>query len=117
MKQLYPIGRDIYSKKGEEQEVAKKEFINTLKLLEQQLGEKSYFGGDKIGLVDISLIPFYSRFKAYETFGNFNTENECPKFIAWAKRCMKIESVSKSLPDQDKIYDFIVDYRKIYGIE
>ncbi|KAI5440523.1 probable glutathione S-transferase [Lathyrus oleraceus] len=114
---IYSIGRNIYTKKGEEQEVAKKEFIDTLKLLEEQLEEKSYFGGDKFGFVDISLIPFYSRLKVFETFGNLNLESECPKFIAWAKRCMQIESVSKSLPDQDKIYEFIVDMRKLLGIE
>ncbi|CAK8534817.1 unnamed protein product [Lathyrus sativus] len=114
---IYSIGRNIYTKKGEEQEIAKKEFIDTLKLLEEQLGEKSYFGGDKFGFVDISLIPFYSRLKVFETFGNLNLENECPKFIAWTKRCMQIESVSKSLPEQDKIYEFIVDMRKLLGIE
>jgi glutathione S-transferase len=85
--------------------------------LEDQLGEKSYFGGDKFAFVDISLIPFYSRLKVYETFGNLNFENECPKFSAWAKRCMQIESVSKSLPDQDKIYEFTMDMRRILGIE
>lgn len=116
-KKIYSIGKNIYTKTGEEQEVAKKEFIDTLKLLEDQLGESSYFGGDKFGFVDISLIPFYSRLKVYETFGNLNLENECPKFIAWAKRCMQIESVSKSLPDQDKIYEFIMDMRRILGIE
>ncbi|XP_045804659.1 probable glutathione S-transferase isoform X2 [Trifolium pratense] len=103
--------------KGEEQEVAKKEFIETLKLLEGQLGDKSYFGGDKFGYVDISLIPFYGRFKAVEIFGNIDIESECPKFIVWAKRCMKIESVFKSLPDQDKLYEFIVEMRKKLGIE
>lgn len=117
VKQIYDAGRNIWTKKGEEQEAAKKEFIDALKLLEQELGDKTYFGGDKLGFVDVALIPFYTWFKGYETFGNFIVEKECPKFIAWAKRCMQIESVSKSLPDQEKVYEFIVDIRKKIGIE
>jgi glutathione S-transferase len=110
--------RNICIKKEEEQEVAKKEFIEThLKLFEGELGDKSYFGGDNFGFVDISLIPFYGRFKAVETFGNLDIESECPRFIAWGKRCMKIESVSKSLPNKDKIYEFVVEMRKKVGIE
>lgn len=86
-------------------------------MLEQELGDKTYFGGDKIGFVDVALIPFYTWFKGYETFGNINVEKECPKFIAWAKRCMQVESISKSLPDQDKVYGFIVEIRKKFGLE
>ncbi|XP_061349634.1 probable glutathione S-transferase isoform X3 [Gastrolobium bilobum] len=115
-KKVYPFAK-LWTKKGEEQEAAKKDFIDAIKLLEEQLGDKTYFGGDKIGFVDLALVPFYSWFKAYETFGNFKTESECPKFIAWAKRCMQKESVSKSLPEQEKVYDFIVERRKRMGIE
>ena len=103
--------------KGEEKEAAKKEFIEALKLLEEQLGDKTYFGGDNLGFVDLALVPFYAWFKAYETFGNLNMESECPKFIAWAKRCLQKESVSKSLPDLDKVYGFIVEMRKKIGVE
>ncbi|XP_061349640.1 probable glutathione S-transferase isoform X2 [Gastrolobium bilobum] len=111
------IGRKLWTTKGEEQEAAKKDFMDAIKLLEEQLGDKTYFGGDKIGLVDLALVPFYTWFKAYETFGNFKTESECPKFIAWVKRCMQKESVSKSLPDQHKVYEFILEVRKKMGIE
>lgn len=39
-------------------------------------------------------------------------EVECPKLMAWAKRCMDNESVSKSLLDQEKVYDFVWPLRK-----
>ncbi|OAY54641.1 probable glutathione S-transferase parC [Manihot esculenta] len=116
-KKIYDIGRKTWATKGEEQEAAKKEFIGVLKLLEGELGNKPYFGGESMGFVDVALIPFYSWFYAYETCGNFSIEAECPVLMAWAKRCLQKESVSKSLPDQQKVYEFILTLKKRYGIE
>ncbi|KAF5949875.1 hypothetical protein HYC85_011868 [Camellia sinensis] len=77
-KMVNDLGRKIQWSRGEKQEAAKKEFIECLK------------------------VWFYT----YETVGNFSVEAECPKLIAWAKRCFEKESVSKSLPDQHKVYNF-----------
>ncbi|KAJ4982462.1 hypothetical protein NE237_033299 [Protea cynaroides] len=117
--QIYNYLRDILrsSSEGEELEKTKKEFIEELKVLEAELGDKPYFGGDDFGFVDVSFVTFYSWFYAMETFGNFKVEAECPKLIAWAKRCMQKESVAKSLPDSLKIYDFAVQIRKKLGVE
>ncbi|KAK6132437.1 hypothetical protein DH2020_033663 [Rehmannia glutinosa] len=116
-KKLYGAGRKIYLTKGEEQEAGKKEFLDALKLLEGELGGKSYFGGDNFGFLDVALITFYTRFDVYETLGNFSIQEHCPKLIAWAKRCMEKESVSKSLADPKKVYDFVLDMRKKFGVE
>ncbi|RHN74737.1 putative glutathione transferase [Medicago truncatula] len=37
-------------------------------------------------------------------------ETECPKLMAWTKRCMERDSVSKALPD------FIVSIKKALGL-
>ncbi|XP_058218597.1 probable glutathione S-transferase [Rhododendron vialii] len=116
-KKMYDAGRKVWTTKGEEQEVAKKEYIDILKVLEGALGDKPYFGGEEFGFVDVALIPFYSWFYAYETCGNFSIEAECPKLVAWAKRCMERESVSKSLPDPHRVYDFVLQLKKKLGIE
>ncbi|KAI4333388.1 hypothetical protein L6164_018210 [Bauhinia variegata] len=111
--------RKVFTSKGEEQEAAKKEFIDCLKLLEEQLGDKPYFGGDNLSFVDVALVPLYSLFKAFETFGNLNIggDHQCPKLIAWAKRCLQRESVFKSMPDQHKFYDLICENRRKRGLD
>lgn len=104
--------------KGEEHEALRKEFIECLKLLEGELGEKPYFGGETFGYVDVSLIPYYSWFQIYGTYGNLNIEQESPKLIAWAKRCIRNkESVSNTLPDSEKVLGFVQYQRKLLGID
>ncbi|KAH9621536.1 hypothetical protein KSS87_005863 [Heliosperma pusillum] len=113
---VYPAQYKIWGTKEESQEETKKEFIEILKTLEQELGDKCYFGGDNIGFVDIALIPYYSWFRTYEYFSGLSFEAECPHFIAWAKRCLLKDSVSSSLADMDKVLEPIIEYRKIKGI-
>ncbi|XP_076931281.1 putative glutathione S-transferase [Bidens hawaiensis] len=115
---FYLSGRKLYTTKGEEHEAARSEFIECLKLLEGELGDKPYFGGESLGFLDISFIPFYAWFQAYETYGNFNFEHECPKLFAWAKRCIRDnESVSKTLPEMPKVFDFVQHMRKRFGLD
>ncbi|MED6138609.1 hypothetical protein PIB30_075901 [Stylosanthes scabra] len=116
-KKIYDLAKKVWARKGEEQEAGKKEFIEALQLLEAELGDKPFFGGDKFGFVDISLVTFYSWFYAVETIGNFSIESECPKFISWAKRCLQKESVSSTLPNSERVYEFLLDAKKRLGIE
>ncbi|KAJ4726589.1 Glutathione S-transferase [Melia azedarach] len=115
-KKLYAPSRKIWTTKGEEQEAAKKEFTEVLKILEGQLGDEPYFGGDRFGFVDLCLIPYYCWFYSYETFGKFSIEAECPKFIAWVKRCEQKETVSNALPDGKKVLAFVHEARKMLGV-
>ncbi|CAM8993765.1 unnamed protein product [Rhodiola kirilowii] len=116
-KKVFEVSRKVWTTKGEEHEASKEEFVESLKLLEAELGDKKFFGGEKIGFVDISLIGFYSWFYSYEKFGNFSIETECPELIAWAKRCMEVDSVAKSVPHQEKVHEFVLILRNKFGIE
>ncbi|KAL5731737.1 glutathione transferase [Ranunculus cassubicifolius] len=109
-KKIYPSGSKIWSAKGEELVTAKDEFMENLKLLEGELGDQAYFGGESFGYLDVALIPFYSWFYTIEYLGKFSIEAECPKLVAWAKRCMEKESVSKSVGDQQKVFETIKKY-------
>ncbi|CDP04041.1 unnamed protein product [Coffea canephora] len=100
--------RNIWGNKGEEREKAKKEFIEALKILQGVLGDKTYFGGDSFGFVDIALLPFSIWFYTLENVANFSVEAETPQLVEWVKRCRERESVSSSLPDPKKVYDFIL---------
>ncbi|KVI05746.1 Glutathione S-transferase/chloride channel, C-terminal [Cynara cardunculus var. scolymus] len=104
--QINDGARRIWSTKGEELEKAKREFIEWLNVLEEQLGDKAYLMGESFGYADIAMVPFYCWFYALETIGKMSIEKECPKVVAWMKRCMERESVSKSLPDPHKVYEF-----------
>ena len=115
--QVFDGGSKIWKSKGEEIEVAKKEFIETLKQLEGTLGDKDFFGGEKFGFVDILLIPLTTWFYAYEKFGDFKVEEECPKFSTWVKRCKQRENVVKALPEPEMVYEVVLMLRKMHGVE
>ncbi|CAA7394303.1 unnamed protein product [Spirodela intermedia] len=116
-KKVYDAGTRLWKMKGEEHAEAKKEFIESMKLLEGELGEKPYFGGETFGFVDIALVSYACWFHTYDVTGGLNMEAELPKLMAWVKRCKERESVSKALPDPLKIYDFLLSLKKRYGIE
>ncbi|KAL3734004.1 hypothetical protein ACJRO7_023367 [Eucalyptus globulus] len=111
-KKMYQVARTVFLSIGGVQEAAKKEYIECLKVLERELGDKAYFGGERFGYADLSLIPFYSWLDALGKLADSSIVEECPKLAAWAKRCMQRESVAKSLPDQHKLYDYIIETRK-----
>ncbi|WOG97845.1 hypothetical protein DCAR_0417186 [Daucus carota subsp. sativus] len=115
-KKIYDAGRKIWTTKGEEQEAAKKDLIDNLKVLESELGDKPYFGGESFGFLDVALVTYSSWFEAYETVGNFSIEAECPKLIAWVKRCLERESVAKALPESKKVVDFVMGLKQRMGI-
>ncbi|CAI9264745.1 unnamed protein product [Lactuca saligna] len=117
-KKVFQIGRKLYTTIGEEHEAARKEFMDSLKLIEGELGDKPYFGGESFGYLDVSLIPFHSWFHSYETYGKLNIQQDFPKLIAWGKRCFQNkESVSNALPDSLKVLAFVQFLRKRFGLD
>nr|XP_043621525.1 probable glutathione S-transferase [Erigeron canadensis] len=111
-KKIYEGGKKIWTTKGDDQQVAKKEFVDSLKVLDTQLGDKLYLIGESFGYADISLIPFSWCFYALEKIAKIDFEKECPKLVSWVKRCMEKESVAKTLPDPQKCYDLLIEMQK-----
>ncbi|KAL2326075.1 hypothetical protein Fmac_025133 [Flemingia macrophylla] len=114
-KKVHETGRGIWASKVDKHGMAQNELKESLKQLEEVLGDKPYFGGDTFGFLDVALIPFHQWFYAYETVGRFNLD--CPKLIEWAKRCLQRESVSTSLANEMEIYEFVLGYRKLNELD
>ncbi|KAH6837265.1 glutathione S-transferase TAU 19 [Perilla frutescens var. hirtella] len=115
---VQPAGRKtVWHKNKEELEEGRKELIECLKLLESEaLGdEKPYFGGERLGYLDVVVGGYCNWFAVYEAIANINIEAECPKLMAWANRCMKRESFAVSLIDSHKILDFIMQVKNKFG--
>ncbi|KAI8021702.1 hypothetical protein LOK49_LG03G03841 [Camellia lanceoleosa] len=110
--QVHRLGKLLCTSTGEALEVKKNDLLGCFKLLEGELGDKPYYGGETFGFVDVALIPFYTFFYSFEQFGNFSMVTECPKLVAWAHRCMGKECVSNTLVDQHKVYDFMLERKK-----
>ncbi|CAL5402323.1 unnamed protein product [Camellia sinensis] len=111
-KKVHRLGKLLCTYTGEALEVAKNDLLGCFKLLEGELGDKPYYGGETFGFVDVALIPFHTFFYSFEQFGNFSMVTECPKLVAWAHRCMGKECVSNTLVDQHKVYDFMLERKK-----
>ncbi|XP_054793668.1 probable glutathione S-transferase [Prosopis cineraria] len=115
-KEVFETGKGIWLSKGEEgREVAKKNLIEVVKNLEGALGDKSFFGGDAFGYVDIIALGPASWFYAYEKIGGFKLEAYCPKFSSWFKRCLQRPSVAKAFPDPEKVHQLVLKLSEIMG--
>ncbi|XP_055802377.1 glutathione S-transferase U25-like [Solanum dulcamara] len=110
-KKVHESSVKVWMGANEEQENGKKELVEWSKFLEGELGDKLYFGGDVFGFVDIALVPFYNWFIVFKIFANFNI-SECPKLVMWGERCLNRDSVSKSLPTSDQVYQAYLEFKK-----
>ncbi|GLJ35982.1 hypothetical protein SUGI_0721800 [Cryptomeria japonica] len=119
-KKFYDAGARIIKSKGEAQEQAKRDLLESFQLLEGTFeemlagGSLAFFGGKDFGFLDIAFIPFASWFHTYESGRNFKIplESEYPLLDAWVKKCMERDSVKKALPSPDKVLEYAMQMRK-----
>ncbi|XP_047178421.1 probable glutathione S-transferase [Vigna umbellata] len=108
---VYKHATRFWTTEGEEREAAGQEFLESLKLLEEQLGDEPHFGGNNFGFVDVALVPLFCYFYTFSLYGNFISEAQYPKIISWARRCIQRESVSKSFPQEQMVKEYISQKR------
>ncbi|KAJ7955524.1 Glutathione S-transferase [Quillaja saponaria] len=98
---------------GGEREKAAKEILEVLKILEQQgLKENKFFGGNTIGLVDISYGWLAHWFLVTEEIVGVKViePSKLPLLHAWVKNFKDIPVIKDNLPDYEKLVVHMKSY-------
>ena len=80
-----------------------------LKIMEEQgLREKKFFGGDRIGIVDIAFGTIAHWFGVIEEIIEVKVleAHALPRLHAWKENFEEVPIIKENLPDQDKILFF-----------
>ncbi|KAB5537732.1 hypothetical protein DKX38_015265 [Salix brachista] len=100
----------FYHGRGEELEKAATELLESLKILEEQgLGDKKFFGGESMNLVDISYGALGSLLAAVEEVKGVKVlePSTLPRLHAWARNLDELPVVKESMPAYDKLLAFV----------
>ncbi|XP_022722601.1 probable glutathione S-transferase [Durio zibethinus] len=93
-----------------DQEKAAKDFFEVLKIIEEQaLGDKKFFGGDTINLVDISygLLAYWFK-NAEEVIGIKMLEpSALPRLSQWVQNFLEVPVIKETIPDRDKLLAYM----------
>ncbi|KAJ8899738.1 hypothetical protein K2173_019437 [Erythroxylum novogranatense] len=95
--------------KGEEREKAMEEACQNLKILENELKNKKFFGGESIGLVDLTgnFIAHWLVDVIEEAAGvELVTKEKFPVLWKWIDEVASCTTVRKNLPNKEKLVEF-----------
>ncbi|GLT81498.1 hypothetical protein SLA2020_528800 [Shorea laevis] len=94
----------VFRSSGEEQEKARKESLEMLEIIEEHapgLGQKKFFGGDKIGMVDLTLGRLAHWMGVIEevTGVKIKEAGKFPRLEAWMKNFKEDPVIKENLPE------------------
>ncbi|XP_044498155.1 probable glutathione S-transferase [Mangifera indica] len=110
----------VFQSSGAEQEKAAEEVLEVLKVLEEQgLGEKKFFGGDSINLVDITYgwLPLWFETMQQVIGIKLLEPTSFPRLHAWLNNFKEVPVIKQNLPDPDKLLAYINNKRKKFVAE
>lgn len=90
---------------GEELEEAVKNWLDVLETVEDHaLGDKKYFHGDKIGMMDIAFGPIVqSSSVVQDVLGvKLLDSDKLPRLCRWYQNLVQVPVIKETLPDHDK---------------
>ena len=104
----------VLVRSNEEESIAeaKEQLLAALLQLEEAFVKcskgKSFFGGDTINLVDITLGSFLSWLQAFEiiTGTNFLDKKKTPLLVEWAECFRSVDAATEVLPEAEKLVEF-----------
>ncbi|KAK9993265.1 hypothetical protein SO802_022968 [Lithocarpus litseifolius] len=100
---------------GEEQEKATKEAKQLLKIIEDHgLGEKKFFGGNKIGLADLAFGWLSAWLEVMEEVVGVKLmeANSFPRLEAWTKSFKEDSMIKENLPDRYEMLTYFKSLRE-----
>ncbi|GLT47943.1 hypothetical protein SLA2020_215960 [Shorea laevis] len=94
----------VLQSSGEEQEKARKESLEMLEIIEEHapgLGQKKFFGGDKIGMVDLTLgrLAHWMGVTEEVTGVKIMEAGKFPRLEAWMKNFKEDPVIKENLPE------------------
>ena len=102
------------SLEGEDREKAPKEALEALKILEEQgLGDKKFFGGETINMVDIALAWLAYWFECFEDIVGLKLvePNTMPKLHTWLQNLKQVPVIKENLPDYQNLITYVTNVR------
>ena len=108
----------ILKAQGEEaQQAAIENAVACFETLDEALGKVSggspFFGGEKMGFVDIMFAPLVCLYPAAEVLGEFKIpfDDKFPHLLGWLN-AFKQSSIASVLPETQKVIDFSIGFMK-----
>ncbi|XP_016481160.1 putative glutathione S-transferase [Nicotiana tabacum] len=94
--------------KGEEQEKDKEETYEVLKVLDNELKDKKFFGGEKIGFVDIAanFVGFWVGIVEEATGVVLVTSEKFPHLCVWRDEYLNCSQVKENMPNRDMLLGY-----------
>ncbi|MCD7466000.1 hypothetical protein HAX54_002309 [Datura stramonium] len=102
---LPAMGKALFGE-GEEQEKDKEEVCELLKVLDNELKDKKFFVGDKIGFADIAanVMAFWMGIIEEASGITLVTSEKFPNYCAWRDNYISCNQVKDYLPSRDELF-------------
>ncbi|XVF68861.1 hypothetical protein PTKIN_Ptkin11bG0035300 [Pterospermum kingtungense] len=106
---IQPTARSANLAEGEEREKAVEECCEQLKMLENELKGKSFFGGDAIGYLDIAALVIAFWFEVVRDVVGLDlvTEKRFPSLCRWIGKLQDVDVVNQCRPPKEKHVNYI----------
>ncbi|PON36111.1 S-crystallin [Parasponia andersonii] len=108
----------VFTTSGEEQEKAKNECLEMLRIIEDKAltGDKNFFGGEGIGIVDIAFGWIAHWFGVIEEVVGLRLleAHVFPRLHAWIENFKQVPSIKQNLPSHDQLFVYFKSLREKY---